>query len=316
MIILLSNKEGKGRFMASDFKKTNKHFSAWEIVIFILALLVAIIFIVSMIINLSGKSSEVIEPPISDGETHYFTYNGNQLIAKNNVCVNLKDKEAFSFDDGILTYSGEEKTYFGIDVSYAQGDIDWQRVKDAGVDFVMIRVARRGATQGGLYEDENYKKNIEGASAVGLDVGAYFYSQAITAEEAKEEADMLIDLLKPYKKKITYPVVFDWEHYYECEEPYRTKGTPTDVLTNACKTFCETVKSAGYTPMVYFNLELAYMEYDIGQLADYDFWIAEFDAIPSFYYDYAMAQYTARGRIDGIENSVDLNLCFKDFSAE
>lgn len=306
--------------MASVFrraaKNVKKRFSTWEIVVFIIALLVAVVFIVSLIVNLASKRKEVIEPPLVDGETHYFTYNGNQIIAQNNVCVNLKDKEAFALEDGILTYKGEEKTYFGIDVSYAQGDIDWQKVKAAGVDFAIIRVARRGATQGGLYEDENYKKNIEGAIAAGIDVGAYFYSQAITEAEAKEEAEMLLNLLEPYKKDITYPLVFDWEHFYECEEPYRTKGTPTDVLTHACITFCDTIKEAGYTPMVYFNLELAYMEYDIGQLDDYDFWIAEFDAIPSFYYDYAIAQYTARGKIDGIDGSVDLNLCFKDFSAK
>jgi GH25 family lysozyme M1 (1,4-beta-N-acetylmuramidase) len=302
------------KFFKRFVRQVKKYYSTSEIIIFFVVLAVAIFFIVSLIINLKARNERNAEPTLPNGETVYFSYNANSIAAFPNIAVNPRSKEAFTFEEGILKYSGEEKTRFGIDISEHQNTIDWSAVKAAGVDFAFIRVGRRGATKGLLFEDSNYKTNIEGALAAGIDVGVYFYSQAITEAEAKEEAEMVLRLIEPYKKGISYPVVFDWEHYTQCDEPYRTLGTPKETLTDACIAFCETIKKAGYTPMVYFNLELAYMEYDLGRLADYDFWIAEFDAVPSFYYNYAIAQYTEKGKIDGIEGNVDLNIGFIDYS--
>ncbi|HCO62775.1 MAG TPA: hypothetical protein DIT49_05130 [Clostridiales bacterium] len=226
---------------------------------------------------------------------------------------NAYSAQAFQVVDGFLTYQ-EGHSAIGVDVSSYQGEIDWQQVADAGVEFAIVRVGLRGYTQGGLMEDNNYVKNLEGALAAGLDVGVYIFSQAVTTQEAVEEAEFLLERIAGYS--ITYPVVYDWEE--QQAEGSRTAGLPGSVQTDCAAAFCERIAQAGYQPMVYFSPTKAYEELELERLTDWPFWLAHYTQdwqATTFRYHFAMWQYTDQGQVSGIPGAVDLNLCLKDFSA-
>ena len=140
-------------------------------------------------------------------------------------------------------------------------------------------------------------------------MGAYFFSQATTTEEAVEEADAVIDALAPYD--ITYPVVYDWELVYH--DNARTDDVSVEALADCCVAFCERVKDSGYTPMIYQNTGTAMHKLDLPRVKDYDFWLAEYSSKPSYYYDFKIWQYSNTGHIPGVEGDVDLNICFRPY---
>ena len=187
------------------------------------------------------------------------------------------------------------------------GAIDWQAVADSGVEFAMIRVGYRGYSQGALQMDERFRENMDGALAAGLDVGVYFFSQATSVLEAEEEADFVLSAIRGYP--IKYPVAFDWEFIDGAEA--RTNGMDGDTVTQCATAFCDLISVAGYTPMVYFNQELGYLFYQLDQLDASQFWLAEYDTKPDFFYDFEMWQYTHTGAVPGIQGNVDLNLAFR-----
>ncbi|MBQ1264836.1 MAG: glycoside hydrolase family 25 protein [Oscillospiraceae bacterium] len=215
------------------------------------------------------------------------------------------DGNAFFEVDGYVGYTGKQRTESGIDVSFHQGEIDWQKVKAAGVDFAMIRVGNRGYTKGTVELDPYFLRNMDGALAAGLDVGVYFFSQAISAEEAMEEAEFVLNWIDGYD--LAYPVVFDWE---DIEAEARTDGMDSVTLTACAKAFCETIAAEGYEAGVYFNQRFGYQEMDLTQLLDYTFWLAEYNVPPTFLYHFDMWQYSCTGKIDGVDTVVDLNLRF------
>lgn len=222
---------------------------------------------------------------------------------------NMYDDNNFTTNDyGYKQYSenGKVISKVGIDVSYVQGDINWEEVKKSGVDYAIIRCGGRGyGNKGVLYEDEKFKQNIENATDAGIDVGVYFFSQAITVEEAKEEAQYTLDLIKDYSLK--YPVVFDWE-YYDYDNA-RTDNIDRETLTKIARKYCTIVENAGYTPMIYANRSLLYYTYDLAKLADIEIWLASYDDVPDYYYNFGMWQYSTEGTLNGIEGNVDLNVC-------
>ena len=136
-------------------------------------------------------------------------------------------------------------------------------------------------------------------------MGVYFFSQAVTTQEAEAEAAYVINALEGYE--ISYPVAFDWEPIAPGSGA-RTDGLDNQVLTQCAAAFCEKVKEAGLSPAVYFNQSLGYLRYDLRELADYDLWLAEYDSKPDFYYHFDLWQYTHIGRVAGIEGDVDLDL--------
>ena len=215
----------------------------------------------------------------------------------------------FGYDDnGYLTcLSGESR--LGIDVSYVQQDIDWQQVKDAGVEFVIIRVAGRGwGEKGALYTDDYWRQNYEGARAAGLDVGVYFFSQAISPEEAVEEAEFLLEQLDGIP--LDMPIVYDWEWMDPAviEDIPRTIGVTRRILTDCTKAFCDTIKAAGYKPMIYFNADQSHDQMYLEELTDYPFWLASYTTALNYPYKIDMWQYTAHGTVPGISGDVDINL--------
>ena len=215
--------------------------------------------------------------------------------------------DGFSADSrGRMQYSGG-KYLTGIDVSEHQYDIDWEKVAADGIDFAMIRVGYRGSTAGQIYTDEYFEKNIAGATAAGLKVGVYFYSQAINAEEAAEEAAFVLNAIRPYK--VTFPVVFDWE--IVGGSGARTYTVSRAVLCESAKTFCRAVEDAGYDAMIYFTQYLGYRKYILRQLSDYEFWYAEYEAKPRIVFNFDMWQYSSTGSVNGIDGDVDLNIYFR-----
>lgn len=239
-----------------------------------------------------------------------FQYRDMTLEAIKDVPVNQYDPEGFYLDEqGRVRYQKDgREAKAGIDVSFYQGEIDWQAVAADGVEFAIIRLGYRGYTEGGLRLDSRFAENIQGALDAGLEVGVYFFSQAITPQEAEEEAAFVAEALEPYE--ITYPVVFDWE-FITPRGQARTDTMEGEQLTETALAFCNAVSQEGYTPMVYFNQEMGYFTYDLAKLKEVPFWLAEYDTKPDFYYHFDLWQYTHTGTVAGIEGSVDWNLDFQ-----
>ena len=208
----------------------------------------------------------------------------------------------FYWEDGFLRY--KDRPYMiGIDVSTHQEMIDWQAVADSGVEFAIIRVGYRGTTEGKLYEDDCFAYNLREAKKAGLQIGVYFFSQAINTEEAVEEARYVCDLLDG--EKLQLPVFYDWE-YVDGRVP-QPWNMP---MTECAIAFCETIREEGYRPGVYFNQDYGYNYLDLRELENYTLWLAEYGSTPEFPYLYHCVQYTDNGTVPGIEGSVDLNLMF------
>lgn len=246
---------------------------------------------------------------IWEQQPEYFTYRDQQLEAIKGVDRNRYDPQAFTQEEnGWITYEKNgRKALTGIDVSVYQGDIDWEAVAQSGVEFAIIRLGYRGYSQGAIQLDRNFEQNMRGALEAGLDVGVYFFSQATTVLEAEEEADFVLENLRGYP--ITFPVVFDWE--FVTADQARTHEMEGEALTDCALAFCELVATAGYTPMVYFNQDIGYFYYQLDELDQYPFWLAEYDSKPDFFYDFEIWQYTHTGTVPGIQGSVDLNLAFE-----
>lgn len=217
-------------------------------------------------------------------------------------------KDNFTIGRG-YTGSGYECTR-GIDVSEHQGDIDWWSVSEkSAVDYAIIRAGYRGYSEGGLYQDAYFVQNMDGAITTDMDIGIYFFSQALNEVEAREEARYLIELLEPYQPFVTLPVFFDWETI--AVEAARTDGMDLGTLTDCARAFCEEIKAAGYTPGIYAYRSLAYFEYDLLALDEYPLWISAPGDWPDFYYEHDFWQYSTTGNIPGIEGGVDMNFRFE-----
>lgn len=194
----------------------------------------------------------------------------------------------------------------GIDVSEWQGsNIDWALVKAAGIEFVMIRVGYRGYESGTLNVDTYAQRNYEGASAAGLKIGAYFYSQAINVREAEDEAAFVLDIIKDWQ--LDMPVVYDWE-YVSAEA--RTGSATARTVTDCTKAFCNKIKAANLKPMVYFSTRHVNKRLYLSELTDYDFWFVQYSDALDYPYKVDMWQYTDSGSVPGIAGNVDINLYF------
>ena len=226
---------------------------------------------------------------------------------------NVYENDNFIIDDmGMMTYYIDDKvaSCMGIDLSEYQGDVDFNKVKEQGFDFVMLRIGGRYySEEGALYIDSNFFDYAELAKEAGLKVGGYFFSQAKNAEEAKEEADYVLRLVDGMD--LDYPIAFDWEIIEG--DSARTDSVSSYDLTQAALSFCDTINEGGYKSIIYSNTALMYYKYDLEQLKDIDFWIADYEDHPSMYYNFTMWQYDIEGQVDGIEGNVDMNICMKNY---
>lgn len=250
--------------------------------------------------------------PVDPHEGQVYIYDGFDWIWMTplpGVEANSLTAEDFSDRSGCTTYTGSDyQVLRGIDVSEHQHEIDWAQVAASGVDYAYVRLGYRGYTEGGLFEDPYFRANVEGALANGLQVSVYFFSQAISVQEAIEEAEYVLARIRDYN--ITLPVVYDWEKI-NGEMAARTDNLDFSILNDCAVAFCDTVKNAGYEPAIYFNRHLGYYGYDLSRMTDYDFWFAlPESSFPNFYYAVDMWQYSFTEQVPGIAEPTDMNLMF------
>jgi GH25 family lysozyme M1 (1,4-beta-N-acetylmuramidase) len=210
-------------------------------------------------------------------------------------------------DTEIRQTSGVSQTgVLGIDVSKWQKEIDWDKVKNEGVDFAIIRCGYRGSVTGSLVEDPYFEQNIKGARAAGIKVGVYFFTQAVNEVEAVEEASMVISLVRDYE--LQYPVFIDTEG---AGGNGRADSLNVEERTAVCEAFCTTVKNAGLEAGVYASRNWYNNKLTASTLESYAIWLAEYRSVPLYQGYYQMWQYTSKGKINGINGNVDLNVSYR-----
>lgn len=247
----------------------------------------------------------------SDGSYHFFPILEN--LKKNNFELNKFIYPVYNEEnkewEGTASYmeGTEKEAKKGVDVSVYQGDIDWEKVKNAGIDFTIIRLGFRGYETGKIVLDKNFEDNIKGSLEVGLDTGVYFFTEALDEKEAIEEADFVINNLRNYK--INMPIVIDVEESANTEKT-RTRDLTKEQRTKNVVAFCERVKEAGYDVMIYGNLKSFMIMMDYEELERFDKWFAYYRYPFHFPYQIKMWQYTAYEKVDGIDGKVDVNLMF------
>ncbi len=243
----------------------------------------------------------------SDGSSEWVTIDASR--EKNNY-----DFTKLISNDGKLKYYNDGKlaSFLGIDVSRYQKDIDFNQVKSAGIEFVMIRVGARGYQTGQISLDEYFAQNMTRARDAGLDIGVYFYSQAVNEAEALEEANLVIEACKDYK--LTYPVAFDME--FIDNDISRVESLSKDDRTLIAGTFLNRIVEAGYKPMIYGDKEWLVKRIDIKKLPVASVWLADESDMPDYPYQFSMWQYSTDGNVYGVSTPVDMDICFIDYSAQ
>ena len=231
-----------------------------------------------------------------NGKVYYFTAQGEKVTGEQ---VIQGARYQFASDGSLVQGTGA----LGIDVSKWNGKIDWNAVKKSGINYVIIRCGYRGSSAGSLIEDPMFVTNIKGATAAGLKVGVYFFTQAMDEREAVEEASMVLELVKNYT--ISYPVFLDVE----------SSGGRADTIDKAtrtavCKAFCQTIKNAGYTAGIYANKSWLDNKIDASALSAYKIWLAQYAATPTYTGRYDLWQYRSTGTVGGISGNVDMNLSY------
>ena len=204
----------------------------------------------------------------------------------------------------LQTTSGNAKV--GIDVSKWNGTIDWDKVKNAGVQFAIVRAGYRGSVTGSLVEDPQFVANMKGATAAGIPVGVYFFTQATDEKEAVEEASAVLELIRDFQ--LTYPVFIDTEG---AGGNGRADGLNAETRTLVCEAFCRTVENAGYTAGVYASRNWYNNNLQTARLENYHIWLAEYRSVPLYQGYYKTWQYTSKGKVDGIEGRVDINITYE-----
>ncbi|MCR5254578.1 MAG: glycoside hydrolase family 25 protein [Acetatifactor sp.] len=263
----------------------------------------------------SGEGNSENDDPSTDGKhTKVINRDGTEewVLISQYLAKNEYDYTNLVSQDGLMKYfvDGKQVSYVGIDVSKYQDYIDFVKVKKAGIDFVMIRVGARAYSTGQLILDEYFADNLKRASDAGLMVGLYFYSQAISEEEAVEEAQMVINSIGD--AKISYPIAIDME--FVPTDTARIEALSKADKTKVIKTFLDNIAAAGYKGAVYGDKEWLIKEIDMSKLSDYDVWLAQYEDIPDYPYKFSMWQYDTKASVDGISGYTDLNISFIDYS--
>ncbi|MDE7270832.1 MAG: Ig-like domain-containing protein [Acetatifactor sp.] len=238
------------------------------------------------------------------GKVYFFDASGKKVTGEQ---VIQGAKYTFDSDGALVTGSGT----MGIDVSKHNGTIDWNAVKNSGVSYVIIRCGYRGYTQGSLIIDPKFEQNIKGATAAGLKVGVYFFSQAVDEVEAVEEASFVLEAVKGYR--ISYPIFLDVEYSGASGNKGRADNLGRAERTAVCKAFCATVSSGGYTAGIYANKTWLETMLDPGQLSAYKIWLAQYAAAPTYGGRYDLWQYKSTGKVSGISGNVDMNLSYMGY---
>lgn len=240
-----------------------------------------------------------------DGSKKYYEIMAD--VPKNDY--NLS--QALSENNGVLKYKDSRwESVFGIDLSKYNGTVDWPKVKASGVDFAMLRLGYRGYGSGVIELDEKFVEYAQNAQLNGIEIGAYFYSQAINEVEAIEEANYIVGAVGSFGLK--FPIAIDVEKVKN--DTARADALSLRDRTALVKKFCETVKGYGYKPIIYAERDMLIAGLDLNELKDYDIWLADTNNPTDFPYNFSMWQYSQKGKIDGITGDVDLNISFINYS--
>lgn len=260
---------------------------------------------------------ETGKDPLDDGKHTLIEYRDGTtewVVISPYLPKNTYDFTKLVSNDKEMKYveDGKSISFLGVDISKYQGEVDFYQLKDAGIDFVMLRVGARGYGSGKIMLDEYFASNIQKATEAGLDIGVYFYSQALTEAEAIEEANVVIQNLAGYT--LQYPVAFDME--YVENDTARVESLSRADKTTITKAFLDTIQAAGYRAMIYGDKEWLIKRIDLSKLKDYDVWLSQQKDIPDYPYKFSMWQYTTSAEIHGINGYANLNVCFIDYSAK
>ena len=291
------------RYSAAEEKKSPRT------AVIAVALLLAVIGVaVGFGVYFSGRQTPDETPTVTVSDPELGTL---ELQPPEDASVNSYQVKNLTLgDDGYYTYTvdGVKVSEMGVDLSEFQGEVDFEAVKASGIDFVMLRIGGRTYGSGSLYDDGAFDGYYDSAKAAGLKVGAYFFSQAVSREEAVEEAEYALRLLGG--RTLEYPIAIDWESIDDDEA--RTDGIGSDALTAVAAGFCDTVEAAGFRSAVYASTSLILQSYDFEIMKNYAFWLADYREMPeqdAMYYRFSIWQYSDAGTVPGIEGAVDLNLC-------
>lgn len=237
----------------------------------------------------------------------YYNYSYNKV---NDLAeLTLHDYDWTKLDNSSPYYHYEDDKYrslVGIDISSHQEDVDFKKVKDSGVDFVYLRLGYRGYVNGKISIDKYFETNYKNAKEAGLQVGVYFFSQAIDEKEAMEEAFFTLENI--VNKKIDLPIVYDLEEIDYDDS--RIKDISGEQRSNNAMSFIQKVTENGYEGMIYTNLYWSTEFFDLHQILNYDIWFAQYNDLPDFIYPFKIWQYSDSGIVDGINYPVDLNIMF------
>lgn len=263
------------------------------------------------------KEEEERNDPATDGKHTLITNrDGSEewVLISPYLTKNTLDFTKIEDKAGLKRYmeNGRKTSYVGVDISKHTGKVYFPSIKAAGVDYVMIRLGSRGYSTGQITLDENFKENMEGAIDSQLDIGIYFYSQAISQEEAIQEVNFVLQNLEPYRAHVKYPIAFNMG--FVSNDKSRIEGLSREDKTIVTTSFMEGIKTAGYVPMIYGDKEWLIKEIDLTKLQDYDVWLSQEEDIPDYPYLYSMWQYNTDGIVNGIDGGADLNICFVNYS--
>lgn len=242
---------------------------------------------------------------VSEGTFHFVPIR-DDLAHNSYLQDNLEMLESGEYQ---YLVDGQVISHKGIDVSEHQGSIDWSQVAGDGVEFAFIRANYRGYGTGKLVEDKYFTQNVSGATAAGIKVGVYVFTQAITADEVQEEADLVLSQIAPYT--IECPVVIDVEKTGGSSG--RMNQLSLEERTDLVLQFCQIIENAGYQVMIYHNTEMGALMLDLEPFESYDKWFASYSDQMFYPYAYKVWQYSSTGSVSGIKGNVDLNISFSDF---
>lgn len=284
------------------------------VIIVIIALLISSFYLYEKFNSKEVSSEETVEKPYEnmlDNIITIYDIEEGYLTVKYN---SLADRHEYNWDkyldNSSSFYKYEDNKYkakIGIDVSEYQGNIDWEKVKKSGIEFAIIRIGYRGyGKNGNIVLDSKFEENYKKAIENGIDVGVYFFSQAINTDEVKEEIDFILKNIEG--KEIKYPITFDLEKIKN--DTARTDNLTFEEITNMTMEFCKIINNNGYIASIYGNSKTFTTKMKLDLFNDYNKWYADYQKKPLYPYEFNMWQYTETGHVDGIDGNVDINICF------
>ena len=280
------------------------------IVISILSVFIAICGFYLLFLHRNKETNEIEFNETSPIEKAEVNIDESKKLDPKYITLNNIDYSKLDETNWVVKYEDDEySSMCGIDVSEYNGVVDFYTLKNEGIDFVMLRVGWRGYTEGGIYKDKYFEDYYSEAKKAGLQIGFYFFSQAINEKEAIEEANFVLDNIKD--KECDLFVVHDMESVGGAGS--RIFSLTLNERTRFARTFIDTIKEAGYEPMLYTNHDWATRYYNMDEFSDIPIWYAQYDDYPNLHFDYVMWQYTAKASVKGssLVNHTDLNIMLK-----